>query len=313
MRWSPTALPGLLLILAACSESATSAPTPPEPPPPPPPVAPPAPLFDRIIFLRARNPGTPESRVYGLWTIRPDGTDLRVLRDSLHYPSSAAVSPNGLAVVFEDWDTLYIMRSDGLDLRAVATGMWRAQLPSWSPDGQWIYFSGQPIAATWPQIYRIHPDGSGRQQLTQDGIASWHPTLSHDGRYLAYTRNYYTSTPTWLVIQDLTTRQERTVSDSSFTGRVGHWAPDDQSLLFLDGNPQSPSRWAVLRFDLRDRSYRFFLDPLGNRNASYSPDGGHLLFGTGELWVADSDGTNGRPILADSAQNFEAYWAPASP
>lgn len=297
----------LLLVGLACARDAAE----PEPPEPPPPLPPPAPLFDRVVFLRAHMVGS--SRIYGLWTTKTDGSDLRVLRDSLHYPSKAAVSPDGLTVVFEDWDTLYTMRSDGKELRSINTGLWRTQIPVWSPDGAWLYYSGWLGPNDWPQIYRSRPDGSERVQITSGIPASWHPALSRDGRYLAYTRNYTTRTPTWLVIRDLETGHEETVSDSAFTGQFGQWAPDNRTMLFLDGNPQRPNQWAILRFDLGTKSYEFFLDSQGNRNASYSPDGLTLLYGTGDLWLADSNGGNARPILADSAQNFEAYWTPAHP
>ncbi|SEE67106.1 TolB family protein [Ruania alba] len=61
-----------------------------------------------------------------------------------------------------------------------------------SPDGRWIYvnterpLAGPPRAAGHAQLARMHPDGSGAEQLTHDKRVNWFPHPSPDGARLAY-------------------------------------------------------------------------------------------------------------------------------
>lgn len=311
---NPSRLLSLLamLLLAGCADAPTGDDrTPPPPPPPPPP-----PLFDRIIFTRRMPIGCITNCVFGLWTMAPDGSDLRVLRDSLNYPESPAVSPDGSTIVFEDWGELYIMDAAGGNLRQLRAGVHDDYMPSWSPDGQWIYYMGaDTLGAPW-QVQRIRPDGGGHERLTSvAGQGGAHPAVSRDGKWLVYRANLHNVFPpvSWLVLRDLATGQEQVLTDSAFRGSTGKWAPDGATLLFLDSDPTFPPGWYQWRFTVATREYLPFGASEGNRPATWSPDGTTLLFGTGDLWLADSSGQNRRVLLADSALNFEAFWTPASP
>jgi len=56
--------------------------------------------------------------------------------------------------------------------------------PEYSPDGKWIYFNSTRSGLM--QLYRMHPDGSGQEQLTFDGFNSWFPHLSPDGKWIVF-------------------------------------------------------------------------------------------------------------------------------
>jgi Tol biopolymer transport system component len=66
---------------------------------------------------------------------------------------------------------------------------------SWSPDGQWIVFSTYPLfeygdAPGPSNLYRVHPDGSGLEQLTFNETTSLRATLPHyspDGEWIIFT------------------------------------------------------------------------------------------------------------------------------
>jgi len=56
--------------------------------------------------------------------------------------------------------------------------------PSLTPDGRWIVFTSE--RAGQADLYRIHPDGSGLEQLTDDPAFDDQGSLSPDGKSLAF-------------------------------------------------------------------------------------------------------------------------------
>ena len=54
----------------------------------------------------------------------------------------------------------------------------------YSPDGKYIYYNANPSGTM--QIWRMRPDGSGKEQITYDEYNNWFPHLSPDGRWIAF-------------------------------------------------------------------------------------------------------------------------------
>ncbi len=54
----------------------------------------------------------------------------------------------------------------------------------YSPDGKYIYYNGSHTGNM--QIWRMKPDGSGREQMTFDEYKNWFPHISHDGKWIAF-------------------------------------------------------------------------------------------------------------------------------
>jgi TolB protein len=52
----------------------------------------------------------------------------------------------------------------------------------YSPDGKYIYYNGNHTGTM--QIWRMKPDGSGREQLTFDSYNDWFPHISPDGKWV---------------------------------------------------------------------------------------------------------------------------------
>src|SRR6516164_9837581 len=56
--------------------------------------------------------------------------------------------------------------------------------PALTPDGKWIVFTSERSGQS--DIYRMHPDGSGLEQLTDDPAFDDQGALSPDGKSLAF-------------------------------------------------------------------------------------------------------------------------------
>ena len=61
--------------------------------------------------------------------------------------------------------------------------------PEFTPDGQWIYFNSTRTGRM--QLWRMKPDGSGQEQVTDDAYNNWFPHVSPDGKWIAFI-SYYT-------------------------------------------------------------------------------------------------------------------------
>ncbi len=56
--------------------------------------------------------------------------------------------------------------------------------PEYSPDGKYIYYNANPTGTM--QLWRMKPDGSGKEQLTFDEYHNWFPHISPDGKWIAF-------------------------------------------------------------------------------------------------------------------------------
>ncbi len=133
-----------------------------------------------------------------LYRIHPDGTGIERLTDDPSYDDQAAFSPDGKQLVFVSTRAggranLWILDIATHHARPLTSGNGGDFRPSWSPDGQWIAFSSDrdsnlPDAkGRWERlhlvdIYRIHPDGSGLQRISQHGDFCGSPKWTADSK-----------------------------------------------------------------------------------------------------------------------------------
>ncbi len=79
---------------------------------------------------------------------------------------------------------LFISNADGSNERPLLTTAATAYNPSFSADGKWITFTSEQDGS--PDIYRVHPDGSGIERLTDSPSFEDQSALSPDGGTLAF-------------------------------------------------------------------------------------------------------------------------------
>jgi Tol biopolymer transport system component len=96
-------------------------------------------------------------------------------------------SPDGSQIAFEAAiggnTDVYVVGRDGGRVRRLTTESSIDGIPSWSGDGQWIYFASTR-AGVIPDTWRVLPDGGQAGRLTRNG--GFEPRESPDGRYLFY-------------------------------------------------------------------------------------------------------------------------------
>jgi Tol biopolymer transport system component len=125
---------------------------------------------------------------------------------------------------------LWVVDSDGQNMRQLTTMNTPATNPSASADGKWIYF--QSFAPEGVCLFRIAPDGSGLQQITKDGDAR-NPIVSRDGATV-YLMAIRSGMPKLMKVPaDGGTPSQ--VSDRYF--RLLDLSPDGTQLLGVTWNP----------------------------------------------------------------------------
>lgn len=132
-----------------------------------------------------------ESGVFEIYTMTPDGSDLKQLTNLGGTSWNPSWAPDGQRLVFSSLSSSWVIYSvevDGTELTAIE-GAGIGWQPSWSPTGDQIAFSSNRDG-TWV-IYSMPPDGSAVTALTEVGFDSTNPVWSPNGDRIAFasTRN----------------------------------------------------------------------------------------------------------------------------
>lgn len=213
-------------------------------------------------------------------------------------------------------------------------------MPSWSADGQWIYYietvrdrgyfpGGGDSAAYYamevPILTRIHPDGSGAEKLKsgryRSGSYTWffwlrQPRVSPDGGTVALLSDAPDPTGSDVVLQlfDVKTAKLRPTGVPE-NAPLGHqdpaWRPDGKLLLYVkNGREGTRGAPVIYRFDPATKKTAPVSGP-GYMQPSWSPDGRWIaVTKTSNLGtdVAILNAKNGTEVLRLTRD--ERSWAP---
>ena len=207
---------------------------------------------------------------------------------------SAAPSPDGSLVAFtsQGKEELYVMRSDGSDIRQLTDDNVRDRGPAWTPDGRITFYSAR--AGSY-QMWSIRPDGSEVKQhtnLPQEFFPNF-PIVSPDGKRVAASA---ADSGGW--INDLTAS---IITKVNLFPRLPDGGPFWPQSWSPDGQRLAGPRWitpGIYVYSIADRTYKKVSSD--GLRASWMDDRRLLLFNDGKTALLDTI-TGERRELGSSA------------
>ena len=203
---------------------------------------------------------------------------------------STEASPATQQVLFNRYQapvmTVFIADANGTNERKLVPTQELAYSPSYSADGRWIVFTNELHGQA--DIYRIHPDGTGLEQLTDDPAFDDQGVLSPDGNRLAFVSTRERGTADVWVL-DLDTGLYLNLTNNQSGNFRPSWSPDGGWIAFTsdrDSQPgNNPGMWEHLQ-----STGVYLMRPDGTAlrrltrtggvagSPSWSPDGQDVLF-----------------------------------
>jgi Tol biopolymer transport system component len=149
-------------------------------------------------------------------------------------------SPDGTQLTYWRWreqegrttgTAIFVIDADGTAERQLTGWDAMAGDPDWSPDGEWIVYSTYPLAAfnfepAISNLYRMHPDGSGTEQLTFNEDTTQRatqPRYTPDGESIVFTAVVPSGRELWVMPAE---GGEPTVVKEGGIHTHGTWPPN---------------------------------------------------------------------------------------
>jgi TolB protein len=118
----------------------------------------------------------------------------------------------------------------------------------YSPDGKFIYYNAN-VSGTM-QVWRMKPDGSGREQITFDEYNNWFPHISPDGKYMVFISFLFDIDPdshpgykrVMLRLMPVAGGAPKVIAylyGGQGTINVNSWSPDSKSIAFVSNSEPS--------------------------------------------------------------------------
>lgn len=213
---------------------------------------------------------------------------------------------------------LYSMRPDGTDVKRLTNTAGGEYSPAASADGRWIVYSYIPGAGEpGPGEARIEirrADGTARRELTASvaGRDDWAGGFAPDGQTVTFTREPAGdgSGELWLVDSDGTDARsiDPALSDTAYEPT---YTPDGESVVFAGSFAGGGTRIYSVVPGEPLATPASPASPRGSYEPSVSPDGSRVAFDRGEDFGAES--FQGIFSSTLSAEDLETVLAPAGP
>ncbi|MBV8867176.1 MAG: PD40 domain-containing protein, partial [Acidobacteriaceae bacterium] len=144
--------------------------------------------------------------------------------------------------------TIYVSNSDGTSEHAITPTDSMSYNPAWSPKGDWIAFTSERAGSA--NLFRMHPDGSGLERLTDHPAFDDQAAFSPDEQHIVFVSTRADGYAN-LWILNLATRAARPLTSGTGGDFRPAWSPDGQWIAFSSDRgsslPTVKGRWEFLQ------------------------------------------------------------------
>jgi len=213
---------------------------------------------------------------WDIWTCNVDGANCDRITSLDGVAGRARWSPNGRYIAFEfhpkERGEIYMVELPGGIPHLVPTIPGADNLsPSWSRDGNWLYFASKRGNEPF-QLWRMPAQGGLPSQLTHNGGIS--PVESPDGRFLYYSK--YEQGGVWRM--PLEGGEESQVLSDAGGYDWPNWAVTPNGIYFLRFDKFPRVSIAFFEFATGRTTSLWALDKEPGWGVSVSPDGKSLIY-----------------------------------
>src|SRR6476646_3891628 len=215
-----------------------------------------------------------------VYTVLPNGEDLRRLTTDPGFDACAAYSADGRRIAYCSGQgggpvQVWTMKQNGTDKQQVTHLTGPATFPDFSPDGSKIVFTAKPAGSPTRDIYGIGSDGSGLIQLTRGSVDNAYAAFSPDGTKIAFTSRRTGTSQVYVMNADGSNQTQLTF-DPQPKDQVPDWSPDGSKIAYLADTHGIA--------DIVNPSW-------------------------GDIWVMNADGSGQHPITS-GATYYGTAWSP---
>ena len=246
--------------------------------------------------------------------MRPDGSDLTLLTDTVAGYPFGAWSPDGSRVAFLSGSfgegSLLVIDADGSGETHVTD--LQAMSPAWSPDGTRLAFE-----AVEGGIYTVGTDGSGLTEVVDDGHG---PAWSPDGDRIAYFADVNGNVDVFVTDADGSQRTRVTHDPSDDVSPA--WSPDGDRIAFVSERHGNTDLFVIEPDASHER--RLTTDRATDESLSWSPHGDRIVYvsyrhgaepenigiGDAEVFVVELRSGEHRNLTRNPAWDGDPEWSP---